>query len=131
MFLSICIYYWENMQDLLRLIAYLVRPQWNVHTEHARSVRAPRAMERFYEQAAAGDFFKVLEESCAALQNVELLERIGFIMDFHQHAPGGMGTDDSLVVAQDDKAMTAWDLVRNLCRQRVGSMLWHCAHWPG
>ena len=130
-FVSACVACRSGMLELVRLISYLCRPLWNDHTEHCRSIRAPLNTERFYAGAAAGKYFNVLRETVALLLNVEILDRIGFMMDFHLEVPADATVDNGAVVTDDALASTALDIVRYLCRERIGSMLWHSGCWPG
>jgi hypothetical protein len=130
MFVAVAVLCKDGVKDLVRLIAYLLRPTWNAHTEHARSLRAPLNAERFYRDAAAGEIFTVLEETCAILQNVEILDRIGFVVDVHK-AQADLTVDSGMVVSQDAMAESALDVVVNLLRERLGSSLWNCGYWPG
>ena len=120
----------DGMLDLVRLIAYLVRLLWNDHCEHARILPAPRATKRYYANVSLGDFFVMLEEACAIVQNVEVLNRIGFIVDFGK-ATAGVTLDHGIIVAQDVLANEGVDIVSNLLSERAGSMLWHCGSWLG
>ena len=71
-----------------------------------------------------------MKEAGATLKNVEVLDRIGFILDFHKAVSGQMTLEHGLVVEQPNYAAAAMAIVVGLCRHRVGSMMWHL-YLPG
>ena len=130
-FLAGAVYGREGMYEQVKLIAYLCRPIWTDHSDHARNIRSPYATEHFYTRMALGDYFSVLNDTMALLQNVEILQKIGFVLDFHRVMPEDASSEDSFIVTQNELAAMAVDIVRNLCRERLASMLWHSGCWPG
>ena len=55
-FVAAAVYAKDGVKETTKIIAYIVRPLWNDHPEHARAVLAPTATKRFYSRAAKGQF---------------------------------------------------------------------------
>ena len=130
MFVAVAVLCRDGLRQTVKIMAFLLRALWNAHTEAARTVRAPMAAERFYAEQAAGTPFQTLEETCSVLQRIELLNEMSFAVDFYR-VPPNIAIDSELVAAQDGHARVALDIVVNLLRERLGSMLWNCHYWLG
>ena len=80
--------------------------------------------------ADGGGIFRVLERTCTTLQNLSLLELMGFSVEFSGF-PKDLHATDERVVDQDILARQAMALLISCLRQRLFSMTWHTSSWPG
>ena len=89
----------------------------------ARQVgRFPISRELFCAKAAQGLFLLVLEDTCALLQNLDILEHIGFVVDFHRGVSLHMTLEQGHVAEQDTLSTAVMVVAINLCRRRISGI---------